>query len=178
MTGTMDPFGIPNSFHDPLFDAFEAGQEQPSAFHDPLADPDSLFMDDLASLLGLAEAAMIETTVVPPPFEPEPLVPAEPGAGPYLSHGPTSPGPPSPDDRPQHYRGDLQAPPAASPFLTREGLAPPSYRPHFGGAGIRNQSSSGTARWCPRDESVKDIDECRECADWDEDSGECQHELA
>jgi len=132
----------------------------------------------LSKTLSELEDCIEGTEIVP--AVPEPLA-IQPALEPHLSElpGPRSPGPPVPEESGAWQAIALMPPPAARPFFAGDGLAPSPYKPHFGGStGIKVQGPATDARWCPRDECVKDIDECRECADWDEDSGECQHELA
>ena len=103
----------------------------------------------------------------------------EPPAAAHVSElpGPRSPNPPAPEESGTTAHAGLKPPPAAMPFFTRGGLAPLSFRPRLGGStGIKAQGPSTEARWCLRDDCSRDISECRECGEWDEETQTCRYE--
>jgi len=112
------------------------------------------------------------------PAAPEPLA-LKPEPGPHLSElpGPRNPDPPVLEETGARGYAGPPAPPAAVPLVARDGIAPPSYRPRLGGsAGIKHVGSSTESRLCPRDNSEKDIEECRDCEYWDPETETCRYE--
>lgn len=169
----LDPLG------NPMLDALARSIENPHVVADPLVANDEPFIDDLAAALGDLEDT-IERTVVPPPVQPEPPVLAPIPSGP-TSLGPTSKGPPPPPEPIERPWIEMQPPRAARPFLSHNGLAPSSYRPHGrAGTGIRNEGTSEMSRWCPAINQPVDDEACESCEYWDEDDepeSQCHYRL-
>jgi len=168
---SSDPFDLPRQL-DALETSIERSFEPGFGFY---PQPDA-HMDDLGRMLDALEAS-VEGTLVPHASSEPPVI--EPAMEIPLSElpGPRSPDPPLLEETATRSQTGLRPAPATVPFFTPNGLKAPSYRPRLGGsAGTKYQGTSTATRWCPRDNDVKDTDECRECPDWDEDAGECHYE--
>jgi len=152
-------------YSDPLRPLLDALEDSVESFRSPesawIPGSDRNFMDDLGLMLGRLEEHIEMTHVPPPVVEALPVPPAQPQLP--LSVGPTSEGPPLVPEAPRLTRTELEPPLAARPYVTHEGLMPPSYRPSRGGStGTRNPSGDRHVRRCP--ETSEYVDEEEACA--------------
>lgn len=183
----MEPFPDPlydpmvDPFSEPILDALEQSIESPLIREpDAFLGPDA-YLDGVGRMLDALEANIEGTVVGPELGEPEPPVLAPVLSGP-TSLGPTSKGPPPPPESTERSWTALQAPVQATPFFTRDGLAPPSYhlRPG-GGTGIRNEGASKMTRLCPEtnefvDEEAICQNDCERYRDWGAGFEQCHHD--
>jgi hypothetical protein len=112
------------------------------------------------------------------PAVPAPLA-LKPEPRPHLSElpGVRNPDPPALEETGTRGYAGPPAAPAATPLVTRDGITPPSYRPRLGGsAGTKYVGPSTDSRLCPKDNSERDIDNCRDCQYLDKDAETCRYE--
>ena len=62
MQDPQDPLRQQYPMDDPFLDPLERSIENPPGFHDPMAQPDELFMDDQARMLGALEASIVDVS--------------------------------------------------------------------------------------------------------------------
>jgi len=170
-----DPFSDPLGDLDALEQSIERSSEPPT----PLFGPDCLYMDATGLTLGALERR-IEATAVPPPPIYEPAL--QPPTAARATRGFGSDETPTLREPERLPWVALEAPPAARPSITRDGIGPPARQSRGGGgAGRYSPGLSPSMRLCPGTDEFIAEEECGSCdqfGDWSEDGSgpECYYD--
>jgi len=165
MTQELAPY-----YTDPLHDKLDAVEDSVEFWRDPQTSrplPDAEEMDDLCKMTGLLEAS-IEWTTVPPlrPWGDVGPPPVMPGPPPAIIYGSFNTQPPVPDDSWAGPLNSIDAPLAATPYFTHEGLSNRPYHPMLGGrTGVRGETAAAI-RWCPEHREAVEETACFTCDCW------------